>query len=266
MTIKLIRTEPIGSIQTSKGSLVLYPDLRPDDFYSLQQKSPNIEKIDPKEYIKTLFQYLCHYEKHLPQGKSMPLKPSLSKDDINSLTGNELNELASIYIKHRRHDEKEIRKDNETDIEYIHRLDIAQRKQLQKASDLAMGKYSGLFTISDTVTQQLSNSLAAAEALQESTYQMDEIGKTARNHKSLAEPISPIPNTSLEIRRELQKLVEVSSLASDFAIKSHEVQLSINSAIVSSGNETSTLTRRGIWLTILVIFISILVPVIKTFF
>ena len=266
MTIKLIRTEPIGRLQTSKGTLVLYPDLRPDDFFSLQEETPNIEKIDPKEYIQNLFQYLCHYEEYLPQDRSMPLKPSLSKDDIRYLTDNELNELASIYLKHRRHDEKEIRKDNETDIEYIHRLDTAQRKWLQKASDLAMAKYSGLFTISDTVTQQLSNSLVAAKALQESTSQMEKIGKSARNHKSLTVPISPTPNTSEEIKRELQKLVDVSRLASDFAIKSHNTQLSINDAIVSSGIEANKLTRKNIWLTFAVIAITIILPILTFFF
>ncbi len=270
MTIKLIRTEPIGKLQTSKGTLVLYPDLRPDDFFSLQEETPNIEKIDPKEYIQNLFQYLCHYEEYLPQDRSMPLKPSLSKDDIRYLTDNELNELASIYLKHRRHDKKEIKKDNESDIEYIHRLDIAQRKRLQEASDLAMAKYSGLFTISDAVAEQITDSLVASKALQESTSQMEEARKSAINHENLAVPIVPIPNTSEEIKRELQKLVKISSQAFNFTTESHETQLSISNAthnvIVSSGNEANKLTRKNIWLTIAVIIITVGVPIFTFFF
>lgn len=255
MELKFIRTKPVGSIKTAKGLLFLYPDLRPDDFFNVGN---GIEELNPKNYIQTLFRHLCHYDEDLPKDKSMPLKPSLSKDDINLLTDEELNKLASIYLENHTHDDSDVKKGDETDIKYIHRLAISQKKRLQEVSDAAMAKYAGLSTISDEVTEQINDSLLAAEALQNSTYHMDDIGLLARKHKSLPTLASPVPNISLEIKRELERLVSVTSQSSDFAIKSHQVQLSINNAIVTSGRETSSLARIGIGLTVVVIVISIL--------
>lgn len=280
---------PYGNVSSSIGELAVF-SLSFRDWQQLYKDfATPLDKLTPIEFIKGLIHYVCFPADKLLEGRYKPDKPLLENDTIASLSADDLNAIAKLYIENNnylfkrlafrtsRNEKGEListqeygeiehpKEEHEDYVSYLLRLSINdERKQKERFKEIA----TGFSNFSSVLGNSIKSTLAWGDSLK----------KTIENTRpsSIASYVSPefsIPKidwTEIEKQREanrlrpfnnlaakLDQLIDTSTQATEFTIEANELQAKIANEIKSSSDETSKFSRTNIRLNGVVIFLTI---------
>lgn len=295
---KILKQRPIDVINTALGRLFVYPMTfgGQEELRSVLVKE--IDKTEPHEFMKELIRFICYPENSAVGEEN--LKPEnivLTQQDVKLLTDEDLEVIASTYlggsdylyresttktspaqsggtrVSIEKEGIKYPQRDNETKVEYLHRLcGIDERKRQEDG--LKMTNKFKLF--SDQVGRDIRHTLNMGEALRGTLGTVRPVAVEIPSYKSAMIDIAELARQKEErqlrplhnLAEKMDKLIEQSSLSTEFIIESNRVQSEIALELKASGDKTTKLSERNILLTKVVIFLtalSILIPAIIFF-
>ncbi|EAU53738.1 hypothetical protein [Mariprofundus ferrooxydans] len=288
--IKLIRQKPIGSIDTAIGKVFLFPDVSVSDLTGISEDlADGIENIESEAYVRVLFRYLCHRENSLDNDKSKPNKPTLTKSDIDMLSVEELEEIASVYLKHneRLYKKEETdaetgmrvfgnvehpKEDNESNVSYLYRLSVIDHEKRNKQIEAIWKKFSGASNFSSKLTETLSETLHMGDSLKASVERIrraSQLPKIAVQPKDLSNELILRQQELYQLEEEkrakpfkdlaerLDLLIDTSTQSAEFMAEANSNQVQIANEIKSSGDSASKFSKWSIFFTVVVISLSI---------
>lgn len=160
----------------------------------------DVEKSSPNDYVRTLISVSCHPKEKLIDGKYRPNNYSLSLEDANRLSDDDLEKFSFLYLekndslyriylttKQPTENSKETldsfeyndveynKKDNESYVEYLHRLSVKKEKReterikkLYSDAEKTVKQFKEMTGFSKTLQDQINSTLTMGNALRNS--------------------------------------------------------------------------------------------------
>jgi DNA-binding ferritin-like protein len=283
---KIFNHEPYGCVHTTIGELCVFCITGGDQEELHKELGKPINECEPMDFVRKFIRHICFLKSSLKEGKYKPDKPLLTNDDISSLTENELEAIAKLYIEHneylfkktiweKKQDDKgetvnyieygEIeypRHENENYTQYLTRLSIKEEEKLRKQMEEML---KGLKSFSDSLKNSIKSTLSWGDSLRKTLESIRPVQFTS------IKPIEPkLPNIDWseiqearlrpfnELAKRLDKLIDVSTQSTEFMIETNEIQTRIAGEIKSSGDQATKFSRRNLGLTLVVIFLTLI--------
>jgi uncharacterized membrane protein YjfL (UPF0719 family) len=288
-----VKKEPVGIFDSRLGKLYIFRLTYggQKNLHKLVEKS--LSEIDSESFVKSLIGEVCFLEKDLLDGKYRPKKPSsVKKEDIETLSSDELENFAKTYIlnneylfkesktKTKKNEEGDSvlyqelgdvihpRHDDENYVDYLLRLSIIeennQREQLAK-----LFKPFGAFTgFSSTLSESIKNSLRMGDTLKERMAAIRptsyaDIHPVEANFKQydfsniIAQQeknrLAPFNN----LAGKLDELIDSSVQVANFMVETNKIQAGIARELKDSGDNTIRFSKINIAISCLIIFLTI---------
>lgn len=289
LEIKL-KQEPIGTFDSKLGELYIFR-LTMGGQKTLQKLlEKTISEADSESFVKSLIIVICYKKDELLEGIYRPDKPSsISKEDIDKFSIEDLENFAKIYIQNNEYLFKESKnktkknergnlvsyqefgeivypqEDAETYVDYLQRLSIIennlQREQVVKIAK-SIGAISGF---SNNLTDSIKNSLQMGNSLKKkmkairspnfsdirpSGPQFDYGNIIAQQEKNRLAPFN-------KLARKLDDLIGSSVQTADFIVETNKIQAGIASELKESGDNTNRFSKVNIAISCFIIFLTI---------
>jgi len=284
-----IETEKLGKLFIFKLNLKEQGEL-------LKEINNNIEGISPVEYAKLLIKYSCYPENKLTDGKYKPDQPSLCKDDVDLLLEVEIESFAEKYIGINDHlfretiaiEKKEEtgksvlsiekgdiqypKKDNESFVDYLHRLSVVEVK---KVAEMMAATFESMSGFSKKLQEQLKESLSFGDSLRrsyENIKPLESMSKSSMLSKlaEMTPPYTKVETFSDAIKRgtdslakpisnlsdRLDELINISKNQTVFLVDMNESQVGIASELKTSGKTTTRFTIVNIFISIIIVVLT----------
>lgn len=274
-----------GSFQTkSLGRLYVFSLTLKDQQRLHDELGKTIEDSNPREFIRALIKLVCHTKDKLVEGQFKPNEPSLDDEAIKTLTDNELEAFASLYIQQKEYlfrkwirketkgkdgktvitdelGEINLPKDNdETNVDYLHRLSSNSEKEWRRLV-LGMTDFSSkiqnkmLNTIS--LGTDLKNSLTNLSSFRShltTTIEEDakRLGESIRLREE--ERIKPFR----ELAERLDLIIDSSTKAADFLVEMNATQFGIAKELKESSNTAARFSKKNILIGIIIIALTVI--------
>ncbi|MGO9620306.1 MAG: hypothetical protein ACLPT6_02735, partial [Desulfobaccales bacterium] len=289
---KALQIEPFGCVITTIGELCLFSISWGNQVEFRKQLGKSINEWDPAEFLRKYVRYVCFPKASLKEGKYKPDKPVLTDNEISSLTDDDLEKIAELYVvnnpylfkelitKTEKNDKGEMvfsgeygdveypKNEDETYTQYLFRLFIKKDEKESKLVGKTISSMIGLKTFSNGLGKSIQNTLSWGDSLRKTMESIRLAETPAIVH---FETVSPeIDLTELarikeqnrlrpfkDIAERLDKLIDASAQASEFMITANEIQTRIAGEIKSSADETRTFSKSNIILTIVVILLAL---------
>lgn len=280
---KLLKQKPVGSIETTLGKLWIF-GCSTKDQKELDKTLPHaLESTAPEVFARALAQFVCFPDGSLKEDEYKPESPVLTDSDLRELTSEDLDTFARVYVESNEHlfrdieykstkeadGEKRVRvklekihrprNDDETYVDYLHRLTILERKRQLERLKTLMKPLSGF---SSDLTEGLMKQLARGDALKRAieplrTNFMDPVWpKISDPTDDLEINMPPIDfgqlNRSIEesqiapfreLTHRLDQLVEYSAQTIDYMVNANNLQAEIAGEIKQSGDSASLFSK-----------------------
>ncbi|WP_404396219.1 hypothetical protein [Pseudoalteromonas phenolica] len=289
---ELLKVKSDTNIDTSLGTLFLFSISVGNQSSLLKALSSSVAEAEPREYVKNLFKFVCYPENSLKEGIYKPDEPVLTREDIESLTEKELEDIAEAYIQDNEYlfKKREFKKknnekgeevhyseysdilhpknDDEDNIQYLHRLACLEQENQRERMKSIFDSMPKLGSFSKSLTGGIAKNLMLGESLAKSfeaaraipkielspvTSQLKTIDWAAIERKKEKVRREPFE----ELAKRLDKLINSSSQASEFMVEANKIQTEIAAEIKSGGDVTDRHARKNVKLSIAVILLTI---------
>ncbi len=283
---KSIGHKPLGKVESSIGILYIFSLTLSHQIQLYKNLGCPINKREPEYVIRLLSMFVCYPEAVLVEGGWRPKSPALTMADVESLTIGDLEKIAGIYLEGNDYLYREKltkttqsekgtvltsekgdiaypKENGESCIKYLHRLFIIQEKKQTEQFKKIAEPFSHF---SDQLKKSIGESLAFGETLKKSFSTipnfeirpveqiMPSIDFVEIEHSRERQRLKPFK----ELNERLDRLIGASEQASEFQIKTHEVQTAISEELKASGDSAAHYSKKNISLSILVILLTIL--------
>ncbi|MFH1614493.1 MAG: hypothetical protein ABIG61_05360 [Planctomycetota bacterium] len=301
----LIRHKPFAAFDSSIGKLCLITLCAGDQIKLLESLEQSLELCPAEVFVRKLMVYICYPEESLDSEGYKPESMILSDDDIEKLSTEEIEKFAEIYIKHedylyrktltkKRTDEdgKEViyfengeiehpRNDNETFVQYLHRLYVLQEKKMKEQLSKMTKSIIGTARFSAGLSQNIKNTLSMGNSISKALgcigglSAKDSILKSMTDFKTaqpLATPKLTRPNIDFgeivrlseenrrapfdDLANRLDQLIEINTQSTEFMVEMNKTQTGIAGEIKASGESASNFSKWNIVFTVLVIVLT----------
>lgn len=285
---KLPDEKPYDCVHTAIGELCVFGISLGDQIKLYKEIGKLAGKCEPKDFLRQLAPYICFPKTSLKEGHYKPDNPALTSEDASSLTEEDLEAIAKLYVdnndylfkkftsKQRKNEKGETvsyaeygeieypRQEKESHTQYLFRLLIKEEENQRKQMEKIVGSISGLKSFSDELGASIQKTLSWGDSLQ----------RTMGSIRPLAEirSIEPIMPNFEEIEREreerrlkpfnelagrLDRLIDTSARATEFMIEANKLQTRIAGEIKSAGDETAKFSKKNIKLSFVVIVLTV---------
>lgn len=296
MALPKINLEPYGCISSSVGELCVFSITIGGLKELYKELGRPISECEPIEFVRRLTRHICFQKEVLREGKYKPDKPVLTADNIELLTVDNLQEISKIYIENNEYlakkrilrnretdqdratvDSNEVdypQQENESFVQYLTRLFSLEEETI---TEQLKGLSSTLKGFSDSLGDSIKNTFLLGDSL------INKINNVRSPHEVSIKSIeSSFPKINFEeigqkieenrlrpfndLSSRLDQLIETSNSAADFLVKANEIQTRIAGEIKSSGDVTTKLAGINIYLTVIIIILTVLIPVCTALF
>jgi len=155
--------KPIGYVDTSLGKLAVFTISYGDQTKVLGETSRSVERMKPLDLAQRLIPYIAHRTDALGEEEGKPDAPSLTMEEVNSLSPDEIESILDLFIKDQEHlyrklesnpskneEGKQVlsmtygeiehpRKEGESNVDYLHRLYVLEREELKRQMEKMLG-------------------------------------------------------------------------------------------------------------------------------
>lgn len=262
----------IDCINTSIGELCIFHLTIGSQIELYEELGKSISESNPTEFVRKLSRQICFPKESLKENKYKPKEPVLSVDEIASLTEDDLEAIAQVYVENNDYlfrklvfetsneteagtkvnlDKGEIeypRGEKESFTQYLTRLSIIQKeKQTAQFKKL----YSGITNFSNTLGENIKKTFLMGNSLKREmesirpSYLISESGVpnitdlTRRIEENRLKPFN-------ELASRLDQLIEASAQAVEFSIEANKIQTEIAEEIKSSSDENTKFAEKNI--------------------
>ncbi len=294
--------EPFGCVTTTIGELCVFSISSANEQELLHGTGKPIKEYESSEFIRKFIRYTCFPKTSLKESRNKPVEPLLTDKDILSLTGDELEAIAKLYIENNEYLFKKLifktkeddqgqtvhypeygeveypKNDKENYTQYLLRLHIKKEEKQKKQMDRM---FSGINSFSEGLGTSIKNTLSVGDSLRKTMESIRPVN-IANIMPTEFRPRSPLTDILMiermkEERRlkpfndltdRLDQLIDASAQAAEFMIEANQIQTRIAGEIKSSSDETTKLSLKNINLTYIVIIIaafSIIVSMVTIF-
>jgi len=281
-----LKQELHGCITTAIGEICVFGITCGGEEQLYKDLGKPISECEPTDFIRKLVRHICFFEPSLKEGKYKPDKPLLTNDDISSLTNDDMEAIAKLYVENSEYLFKKLmwktKKDNEgkavqhseygeieypqnqdeTYTQYLTRLYIKKEEKRKKQMEKML---RGFQAFSSPLENSIKNTLAWGDYLNRTMESMQTVQPLSLR---VVEPKVPeidwkkIEEKNLkpfkELSNRLDKLIDASVQTTKFMVKTNEIQTEIAAEIKLSGDDTRKFSKKNIGLTCVVIFLTII--------
>lgn len=148
--------KPVGYVDTSLGKLAVFSISYGDQTKVLGETSRSVKEMKPLDLAQRLLPYIAHRTDALGEEEGKPDAPSLTMEEVNSLSPDEIESILDLFIKDQEHlyrklesnpskneEGKQVlsmtygeiehpRKEGESNVDYLHRLYVLAREELKR--------------------------------------------------------------------------------------------------------------------------------------
>jgi hypothetical protein len=247
-----------------------------------KQLGKPLKDTEPNDFFKCFVRYICVPKESIKEDKKKPETPILTSNDTDSLTSEDLEEIAKKYVLDNQYlygykEREKIKKidlpnikyeclkaEDESYVDYLYRLTILEEEKTQETFKKLADSFSGIGNFSSELEKNIKSTLFLGDSLSkeleafktpsESTYIQPfesrfsniDVGEIARrSEESRLEPFN-------KLSERLDSLIESSIKTSEFLIKANKIQTEIASEIKSSSDTTTFFSKWNIALSLLV--------------
>lgn len=275
-------------IESKIGNLAVFWSTLRDRINVEKELGTDFEKIDSEKYIKTLIKFICHKEETL-KNTDKPKEVSLTESEIEKLSNEDIEAIAKNYInsseylfRKRISDSKKTkkgdniissklgdiefpRKENETYVDYLFRLEIEQNKKIKQAFKNSFGEISSFSkSIQDsirataTLGENVRNSINAIQFPKISNIESVIPKNSKVDLSSISKPTSDMGQQPMRVvSTGIDELIEINAKSLEFLTETNKTQTLIANEIKASSTTSSKLTRWNIVISIVVLLISL---------
>jgi hypothetical protein len=272
--------EPHGCIHTAIGDLYIFGLSARNQMELYKEVDKLLNTCNPADFIRKLARRIL--KQSLKDGKYKPLTDA----DISSLTESDLEAFAKLFIEHNEYlfkeslwkskrDNKGViihymeygeiqypQHENESYAQYLIRLFIKGKEDQGKNIKRML---EGFSSFSDELGDSIRNTLSWGDDLKKT---MESIRSPEFVSIKQIEPKLPNIDWSEiqearsrpfnELAERLDKLIDISTQSTEFMIKMNETQTKIAGEIKSSSDQATIFSKGVIWLTIIVIILTLI--------
>jgi len=272
-----------GCIPTTIGELCVFTIAIGGIVALKKELGKPLKECEPVDFIKHFIRYICFPKSSLKDGVCPSKDSKLSNEQVSLLKEVDHEAIAEIYIKNNEYlfkkfsfkerkavdgklsyfkefnEIKYARNENETFKQYLLRLLINEEEDKEKELEKALSSMIGANIFSKTLNEDIKKTLSFGESLKESLI---------NPFPQYKEPFLPIThiypenvltkqdNTLIELSCKFDKLLDQSTRSNNFLVEANKIQTRIASEIKASGDETVKISKKGVNLTWLVIFLT----------
>jgi hypothetical protein len=271
--------ESYGCIHTLIGNLCIFGLSVRGQMELHEELGKPISECNPADFVRKLARHIL--KQSLEDGRYEPLTDA----DISSLTEDDLEAIAKLYVEHNEHlfkksiwkteqndkgetvhyieygEIKYPRGENESHTQYLARLSVKEEEELIQQMEET---FQGLKSFSDRLEDNIKSTLSWGDSLRKTVANI-------RAQPALIEPITPrFPEIDLseiqdgrlesfnELTKQLDRLIDVSAQTAEFTIKANEIQTRIATEIKSSSDQATTLSKKNIIIALIVLILTII--------
>ncbi len=281
-----LKQEPHGCITTAIGEICVFCITGGGEEKLYKELGKSISECEPMDFVKKFIRHICFPKSSLKEGKYKPEKPLLTNEDISSLTKDDIEAIAKLYVekseylfkklvwKTKTDDEGKLvqyseygeieypQNQNENYVQYLTRLYIKEEEKRKKQMETILSKIK---VFSNPLENSIKSMLALGESLKKTVESVQPV------HAIPMKPVEPkfpkidfaaIEESRLrpfnELSERLDQLIGVSAQGIEFMAEANKIQTSIATEIKSSGDETKKFSEKNICLTCVVIGLTII--------
>lgn len=291
---KLLKDHPIGEAETHLGKVYIYSMTMGAQQELSSALGKEIDKSDPLDFMREFVKLVCYPEQSVDEEKLKPENVVLRQDDIEKLSVEDLELIATRYLDSNDYlyresipktspdptggtrvsvekgDIKYPKHDTETKVAYLHRLSGLEDRRHLEASSRMINKFKHF---SDDLGKDIRQTLSMGETLRSTLGTVKPMAVEIPSFKMETQNIAEFARQKEErqlrplrdLAEKMDKLIEQSSLSAEFMIENNKVQSGIAEELKESGDKAAGFSKNNLFLTKIVIWItviSILIPVI----
>jgi len=220
--------KPLEKIGTEVGEIAIYSITVGEEIEVFKLLKKKLEDSNPIEFFKIFINFVCHKTSSLNSDENKPINPTLTSNDIDKFSKDELEAIAKCYVTHNDYlsksseftsekNEKGVtvlsikygdivfpKLDNENYIEYLYRLTVEQQKKLEKSSERFRNTFDSLANFSNDLRKSIQGTLSLGESLSKSFEKIRSINIPKAKIVSVKPP-----------KDDLSKLRSISSIGSE---------------------------------------------------
>ena len=272
-------------LTTSIGKLYFFDLIVKNSRDIKKELSKPLENFSAKKLFKFYLPYFAYLEKDLIDTKlKRPKKYLLNQKEVDSLSDNELEELAKIFIENnsylykksetkKRHkddgtvvlsldnevDEKLFKRNNESHIDWFYRLILYQNEKEKKQMEKFTSSFSSAVSKDIFKTIGFGNSLEnSLNSIKKASYiehkvEMPQIDFVEIERKKEERRLAPLKELSLK----MDAMIEAERQTVSFINQTNLTQMEIATELKSSSDANNKTSKLNIFLTIIVIGLTI---------
>jgi hypothetical protein len=291
----LIKHHPIGETETTLGKLYIYSMTVGAQKELTSALGKEIGKSESVEFMREFIKFICYPEHSVGEENLKPEKVVLNQNDAERLSEKDLENIAKEYLAANDYlyresttkqspddatggtrlsiekgDIKYPQKEGETNVAYLHRLCGLEEQRREEDAIRFSNKFKHF---SDQLGNDIRQTLSMGETLRGTLGTVKPIAVAIPSYKSAMPDIAELARQKEErqlrplrdLAVKMDKLIEQYSLSTEFMIQNNRVQTEIAEELKESGDKTSGFSTKNIFLTKIVIAItvvSVLIPII----
>lgn len=214
---KILRHKSLGKISTTIGELYLFIITVGEARKLKDDINSSIEDCPPEKYVRLLIKYTCFRLEQLENGECKPLDDPqyLSEAELEKLSSKDLENFAEVFLSRKENyylykkkiskeekkedgtlcvsleygDVEKPKRDNESYVEYLHRLEVIKEKEDNERYEKIFGSIKGLNSFPGSVVKDIKNSYILGDSIS------SRIGDAASAVKPVSSPFNGIFNS-----------------------------------------------------------------------
>lgn len=284
--------KPLGYVPSPLGELAVFNISHGEMEAVRSQHGLSVKSATPTEIVRRLLPFILHKRDALKDDGAKPDAPTLSDDEVRALPDEVVEAALELFIEPQEHlykrltsevktndkgervtslsytDVKHPKRENETNVQYLHRLLVLDEEELRRQA----AKIVGAAHFSASLNESIRNTLQLGDSISKTldamrlpklfdapdslpAAKLQDFGKMFEPPLTAVPPIQPVPSidhaaitSSAEearwapvnaVNERLDNLVELTAQSSQFMVQMNETQTRIASEIKASGEEAS---------------------------
>lgn len=282
--------KPFGCINTTIGELCIFSISAGNEEELYQELYKPINECETTIFMRKFVSYICYPKDSLKEGQNKPNKPLLTDEDILSLTDDDLEAIAKLYIENNEYLFKKLafkkdkndqgltvvspeyseveypKNENENYTQYLLRLNIEKKEKHKRQAEKM---FSGINSFSNALENSIKNTLSLGNSLKKTVESIRPVSMANIMPGPPSSKIADILNLERmkeemrlrpfnDLAERLDQLINASAQAVEFMIEANQIQTRIAGEIKLSSDGTTKYSKRNILLTVVVILLTAL--------
>jgi len=287
-----LREEPFACVSTTIGELCVFAISYAGQQEVYKELDNPTNEYKATDFVRKYARYVCFPKISLKEGKYKPDKLILDDNAISSLTDDDLETIAKLYIENSEYLFKKVifkektddqgiivnyeeyggveypKTEKESCTQYLLRLSIKDNEKQKKQMEKMLGSLSGVHSFSNALEDSIKKTLTWGDSLRKT---MESIRPMSMDSIRPVEPVLPsfdfVEIDRIKEERRLKPFNELADRldqlvnASEFMIDANKTQIQIARAIKDSAkdsaDETTKLSKKNISRTSIVILLTV---------